>query len=55
MKLAGWKRAVLAGLMTVTVVGGSLATFTAGDAAAFQREWCYPVGAGDIYECVPLL
>lgn len=54
MKLAGWKRALLAGLMTVSVAGGSLATFTAGDAAAgggSSTGMCYPIGQGDIYEC----
>jgi len=34
MKLAGWKRTLLAGLVTLSVVGTPLATFTAGHAAA---------------------
>ena len=32
MKLARWKRAVLAGLLTLSVAGGALATTTAADA-----------------------
>jgi hypothetical protein len=44
MKLAFWKRALLAGLLTLSVAGGSLATFTAGDAAAGSGPpACIPV------------
>lgn len=35
MKLAGWKRTLLAGLVTMSVIGAPVATFTAGPAAAF--------------------
>jgi hypothetical protein len=54
VKLAGWKRVLLSGLMTLSVLGGSLATFTAGNAAAgggSSTGMCYPIGHGDIYEC----
>jgi hypothetical protein len=34
MKLAGWKRTLIAGLVTLSVVGAPLTTFTAGPASA---------------------
>jgi hypothetical protein len=34
MKLAGWKRALLAGLLTLSVAGGTFAPMVAGPAAA---------------------
>jgi hypothetical protein len=34
MKLTGWKRTLLAGLVTLSVVGAPVATLTAGHAAA---------------------
>ena len=34
MQLAGWKRTLLAGLVTLSVVGAPVATLTAGSAAA---------------------
>jgi hypothetical protein len=44
MKLAGWKRTLLAGLVTLSVVGTPLATFSAGPAAAAPRDGCaFPV------------
>jgi hypothetical protein len=42
MKLAGWKRTVLAGLLAVTVAGASVATFSAGHASANPGEGCVP-------------
>lgn len=37
MKLAGWKRAVLAGLLTLSVTGGTVAPLVAGHASAEVR------------------
>lgn len=44
MKLALWKRTMLAALMALSVVGGSLATFSAEHAAA--QEICVRSKAG---------
>jgi acyl dehydratase len=38
MKLAGWKRALLAGLLTLSVAGGTFAPMVAGPAAAAVGE-----------------
>jgi hypothetical protein len=48
MKLATWKRALLAGLLTLSVAGGSLAPVVAGHAAA----GCVPCPGGGI-ACKP--
>ena len=40
MKLARWHRAALAGLMALSVAGGSLAPFVAGHAAAREGWTC---------------
>ncbi len=40
MKLATWKRALLAGLLTLSVAGGSLAPVVAGHAAARSDPDC---------------
>ncbi|MGE0543613.1 MAG: hypothetical protein AB7R89_25905 [Dehalococcoidia bacterium] len=45
MKLAVWKRTVLAGLLALIVAGGSLATFTASNASAARIT-------GDGYVCI---
>jgi hypothetical protein len=45
MKLAGLKRTLLAGLVTLSVVGAPLATFTAGPASAAPFNDCTPMNA----------
>ena len=52
MKLALWKRVVLAGLLTLSVAAPSVATFTAGHASA---ETCThpPKGSGIRPVCFP--
>ena len=38
MKLAGWKRALLAGLLTLSMAGGTLVPAVAGHAAAEECD-----------------
>ena len=53
MKLSLWKRRLLAGLMTLSVVGGSLAIFTAGDAAAGGGPVCFELDGSDCFRTPP--
>ena len=46
MKLARWKRVVLAGLLTLSVAAPSVATFTAGHASAEIVCLKYTPGSG---------